>query len=281
MDARSAYCPFPFAIVCSRRCLPRCWRAFVQKLSHTDLVLRQQLYHADAVVDAVYFPESGMISLVAALEDGMQAEVGLIGREGMLGVSLLSGIDTSYIESIVQLSGSAWRMSARDFRAEIDVNGAFRLLLLRYNEALQSQVMQTAACNGHHGLEQRLARWLLMAHDRADGDELPLTQDFIAMMLATHRPSITVSARILQRAGLIQYAGGRITVLDRAALEATSCECYGCGAAALYGAARHQNLMRRMKPYSRMRFETLPLCIDDAHRLPFQTRAGLSRHTGG
>lgn len=197
------------------------------KLSPVSLSLRQPLYNSDTAIEAVYFPESGMVSLVAALDDGMQAEVGIVGQEGMLGISLLSGIDTPFNESMVQMPGAALRMTTKHFRHELEVNASFRALLLRYNEALHAQVMQTAACNAHHALEQRLARWLLMAHDRADGDELPLTQDFMAMMLGVHRPSVTVTAGILQQAGLIRYSAGRVTVLDRASLEAASCECYG------------------------------------------------------
>src|ERR1700709_763392 len=137
------------------------------KLSPVGLELKQTLYNPDSPIDAAYFPETGMISLVASLDDGMQAEVGVIGREGMLGLPLLSGVETSFVEAMVQLSGSALRMSARDFRVEVEENAPFRMHLLRYNEALQAQVMQTAACNGHHGLEQRLARRPLMAHGRA------------------------------------------------------------------------------------------------------------------
>jgi CRP-like cAMP-binding protein len=196
------------------------------KLRNVDLALRQVLYNPDEPIEAVYFVTSGMISLIANLEDGMQAEVGIIGREGMLGVSLLSGIEPSYVEAMVQLPGTALRMGAGDFRHEFSANSAFRTALLRYSDALNTQIIQTAACNGRHGLEQRLARWLLMAHDRASNDELPLTQDFMAMMLGVHRPSITVTAGILQRAGLIRYSSGRVTVLDRTSLEEASCECY-------------------------------------------------------
>jgi CRP-like cAMP-binding protein len=196
------------------------------KLSPFALTMRRPIYKPEDPIDAVYFPQSGMFSLVAVLEDGTHAEVGLIGREGMLGISLLSGIDTPYIESMVQMPGTALRMAVRDFLHEMDANPPFRALILRYNEALQAQIMQTAACNGRHALEQRFARWLLMARDRADGDALPLTQEFLAMMLGVRRPSITVTAGILQRAGLIRYSGGRVTILDRASLEAASCECY-------------------------------------------------------
>jgi CRP-like cAMP-binding protein len=191
-----------------------------------DLPVRLGIYAARGLIDAVYFPEAGMISLVANMNDGMQAEVGVIGREGMLGTSLISGTDTSFVEAFVQMPGSALRMSAADFRAELDVNGPFRHHVLQYQEALHIQIMQTAACNVCHGLEQRLARWLLMAHDRIGGTDVPLTQELLAMMLGVHRPSVTVIARVLQRAGLVRYASGQITILDRPGLENTSCECY-------------------------------------------------------
>lgn len=197
------------------------------KFSQVVMENRQDLYRPDGAIEAVYFPESGMISLVANLEDGGQTEVGIIGQEGMLGTSLLSGIDTSFVEAMVQMPGTALRIGITEFRHELDANAPFRAVLLRYNEALQAQVMQTAVCNGRHDLEQRLARWLLMAHDRADREELLLTQEFMAMMLGVHRPSITITAGVLQRAGLIRYTGGRVTVLDRSSLEAASCECYG------------------------------------------------------
>ena len=201
--------------------------ALLPKLTPVLLQLRDVLYHAEGTIDSVYFVTAGMVSLVTNLEDGMQAEVGIIGSEAMLGMSALSGINTSFVEAMVQLPGAALRMGTRELRQELLVNLPLRQALLRGNEALQAQVMQTAACNGRHGLEQRLARWLLMAHDRADGDELHLTQDFMAMMLGVHRPSITVTAGILQRAGLIRYMAGRITIIDRASLEAAACECYG------------------------------------------------------
>ena len=201
-------------------------RQLLPNFSRIVLPSRQGLYRPDMPIEAAYFPESGMISLVANLQDGMQAEVGVIGREGLLGASLLSGVDTPFVEAMVQVPGTALRMGAKEFRQELEGNAPLRMLVLRYNEAFQAQVMQIAACNGRHGLEQRLARWLLMAHDRRAGDELRLTQDLMAMMLGVHRPSVTVAARSLQRAGLIRYAAGRITVLDRPGLETASCECY-------------------------------------------------------
>ena len=154
--------------------------ALLPKLSPVILSLKQVIYAPDTPIEAVYFLETGMISLVDNLEDGMRAEVGVIGREGMLGMPLLAGVNTSFIEAQVQLPGTALRMTAQDFTSEIDTNTALRKLLLRYSEALQAQVMQTAACNVNHGLEQRLARWLLIAHDRSTSDELSLTQEFMA-----------------------------------------------------------------------------------------------------
>jgi CRP-like cAMP-binding protein len=197
------------------------------KFNHVSLSRNQSLYVAEQPIDAVFFIESGMVSMVAQLEDGVQAEVGIIGCEGMVGTPLMHGVDASFTDAFMQIAGTALRMAASTFRQELAANEEFRMLLLRYGEACQAQISQTAACNGRHGLEQRLARWLLMAHDRVKDDELPLTQEFLAMMLGVHRPSITVTAGILQRAGLIRYASGRITILDRPSLEASSCECYG------------------------------------------------------
>ena len=196
------------------------------KLSRVSLANKQLLTAAEQPIDAVFFFESGMVSMVKHLDDGVQAEVGVVGREGMLGMPLVYGVETTFTDCMMQLPGHALRMGAGAFCQELADNAPLKRRLLLYSEAQQAQVSQTAACNGRHGLEQRLARWLLMAHDRADGDDVPLTQEFIATMLGVHRPSITVTAGILQRAGLIRYASGRITILDRASLEAASCECY-------------------------------------------------------
>ena len=161
------------------------------------------------------------------LEDALTAEVGLVGREGMVGLPLLFGVDASQVEAVVQGPGTALRMEAGAFRQALDEHAPLRARLFRYGEFMHAQVTQTAACNGNHGLEQRLARWLLMSHDRANGDELPMTQEFMASMLCVHRPSVTIAARILQRANLIRYNNGTVTVVDRPGLEAASCECHG------------------------------------------------------
>lgn len=194
----------------------------------TPIVLenRSQLYWAEQPIEHVYFVEAGMISIVCTLENGMQAEVGVVGREGVLGASVLSGIAIASFDAMVQMPGAALRMSVRDFQSKVETCALLRSYVLRYNEMLHLQAMQAAACNGHHSLEQRLARWLLVAHDQVDGTELFLTQDFIAMMLGVYRPNVTVIAGNLQRAGLINYRSGCVTIVDRPGLEAAACECY-------------------------------------------------------
>lgn len=192
------------------------------RMQPVTLELRAVLYAAEASIEAVYFVEAGWASLLMHLEDGLSAEVGLVGREGMAGLPLVFGVETSDVEALVQGPGTALRMEAGAFRHALDEHPSLRLLLFRYGE-----FMQTAACNGNHNLEQRLARWLLMSHDRANGDRFLMTHEFLATMLCVHRPTITVAARILQRAGLIRYGTGEITVIDRPGLEAAACECHG------------------------------------------------------
>ncbi len=196
------------------------------RLEAVKLALRAPIQASNARIDSVYFPQTGWVSMVALLDDGRSAEVGLVGREGMVGLPLLHGSDRSTVEAIVQAPGTMLRLSAEGFHEAIEHSAALRALLMRYALAFQQQVTQTAVCNGHHALDQRLARWLLMAHDRASGDEYPMTQEFLAMMLCVHRPGVTIVARQFQRAGLIRYASGHMTITDRAGLEAASCECY-------------------------------------------------------
>jgi CRP-like cAMP-binding protein len=196
------------------------------RMHPVSLSIRETLFPPDTAIAAVHFVESGWVSLVTAMDDGMQAEVGLVGREGMVGLPLIIGVDTAFEEAFVQADGGALRMEAAAFRRAMGEEPEFQQLMFRYHAAMNAQTTQTAACNGRHDLEQRLARWLLMAHDRADGDTLQITQEFLAIMLCVYRPSITVAATMLQRAGIIRYARGQLTVLDREALEATSCDCY-------------------------------------------------------
>jgi CRP-like cAMP-binding protein len=152
--------------------------------------------------------------------------VGLIGREGMVGLPLLYGDDRGSTESVVQTPGTAWRLGADAFHAALDDTPALRALLLRYALAFQVQVTQTAACNARHPVEQRLARWLLMAHDRAESDTFLLTHEFLSQMLGVRRAGVTVAAGVLRRAGLIRYERGTIEVIDRPGLEAAACDCH-------------------------------------------------------
>ncbi len=203
--------------------LARLW----PQLEPIETEQRQILLAPDQPITAVYFPESGWSSMLAVLADGRSAEVGVVGSEGMVGLPLLLGSDSSHVEAMVQAAGTMLRLHAGAFRRALEESAALRTLLLRYTLAFQQQVTQTAACNGHHALDQRLARWLLMAHDRAEDDEFPMTQEFLAMMLCVHRPGVTVAARLFQQAGLIRYGHGQMKVIDREGLEAAACECYG------------------------------------------------------
>ena len=205
---------------------PEAFSRLLPHLRPVSLVTRETLIRPDSPIEAVWFVESGWVSLVATMEDGAQAEVGLIGREGMVGLPLIIGIDTAFSEAFVQANGAALQMDAGAFRHAMNEEPALRDRMFRYLEAMIAQTTQTAACNGHHELEQRLARWLLMAHDRAEGDELEMTQEFLALMLCVYRPGVSIVAAMFQRAGMIRYGRGHITVLDRPALEATACACY-------------------------------------------------------
>jgi CRP-like cAMP-binding protein len=196
-------------------------------LTLVSLSLKQTLFEADEPIGAAYFVETGMVSYLAYLENGDAIEVGLIGPEGMVGMPLILGVDSASAGAIVQMQGTALRISPAALRQAFNESKVLRTRLLRYMQALYTQVSQTAACNGHHGLEERLARWLLIAHDRAEGDQFPMTHEFMALMLGVRRSGVTVTASTLKQAGLISYANGRMTILDRPALEAVACECYG------------------------------------------------------
>jgi CRP-like cAMP-binding protein len=197
------------------------------RLKAVELPFRQVLHEPGKPIEDVYFPETGWISMLAYLESGDAAEVGLVGREGMIGLPVLLGVDSSDLEAMVQAPGTALRMDAQAFREELERIPAFLTLLLRYALVHQEQVARTAACNGRHHIDQRLARWLLMAHDRAEGDEFAMTHEFLSLMLGVRRAGITVAAGTLQKAGFIHYDRGRIEVTDRPGLESVSCECYG------------------------------------------------------
>ncbi len=195
-------------------------------LSAEMLPLSRTLQERGKPVEDVFFPTSGMISIVAMMRDGAAVEVGVAGREGMLGVQTVLGDDISLNEAMVQIPGSALRLPAEVLRREAQTSAQLRGVLLRYVQAYLNSATQSAACNRAHLLEQRLARWLLTARDRAGADRLPLTHEFIAMMLGVRRAGVTVAAQSLQSAGLIHYAHGRITIADREGLETAACECY-------------------------------------------------------
>ena len=203
--------------------LERLW----PRLEPVELVVRSVLLTPGAAVESVHFVETGTISMIAMLEDGTQTEVGLVGPEGMAGLSLLLGAPTSALEGLVQVGGTALRLSAAGFRAALAEAPSLLGLLLRYVDAFHVQVAQTAACNGRHQIEQRLARWLLMTHDRVEGDSFTMTQEFMSIMLGVQRPGVTLAIGALQRAGLVQHDKGSARVLDRPGLEAAACECYG------------------------------------------------------
>jgi len=198
----------------------------VPRLTPVRLSLRDTVYVPDRPVDAAYFIQSGMISSVIALDDGTESEVGIIGFDGVLGAQLYWRSTTTFATYVVQMTGTALRMDGREFRSCMAEMEPLRTAVLQAEEARQAQTMQTAACNARHRLERRLARWLLMMHDLARSDAIAMTQDFLAVMLSVHRPSLTRAAGALQDAGIIRHRGGRIMILDRTALEASACECY-------------------------------------------------------
>jgi CRP-like cAMP-binding protein len=196
-------------------------------LEPVEFPLGKIVYQSGQKLDYIYFPNTLMVSLIYTLADGMTAQVGLTGNEGVVGVALFLGAESTPNQSVVQISGSAMRLSGPVALAEFKRCETFQNLLLRYTQALITQISQTAICNRLHPVEQRFCRWLLLSHDRVEDDELKMTQELIATMLGGRRESVTVAAGRLQDAGLIQYTRGNITILNRAGLEATVCECYG------------------------------------------------------
>lgn len=197
-----------------------------KSLVPVDLELGETLHRAGEVIDQIYFPEIGFISALAVLADGSALEIGLIGAEGVAGVSVVLGSALSYSETMCQTGGAAHRMPVVAFKAAIERAPHFRDLLLRYIHVFHAQVAQTAVCNAHHELGQRLARWLLAAHDRSGVPQLSLTQDLFAVMLGVRRSTVSIAAGQLQNAGIIRYQHGKITILDRVGLENAACECY-------------------------------------------------------
>ena len=197
--------------------------------SHLELVpmkLGDVLYESGAALRYVYFPTTSIISLLYVIEDRASAEIAIVGNEGVLGISLFMGGDTTPSRAVVQSAGFAFRLKAQLLKEEFARFGPTMQLLLRYTQALITQMSQTAVCNRHHSVDQQLCRWLLLSIDELQSNELSMTQELIANMLGVRREGVTEAAGKLQKAGLIRYHRGRITVLDRPGVEARSCECY-------------------------------------------------------
>ena len=203
------------------------WARLEPHLALIDMPLGQVVYESGDRLDHVYFPTSSIVSLLYVMEDGASAEIAIVGNEGLVGIALFMGGETTPSRAIVQSAGRAYRLPAAILKEEFRRGGALQRLLLRYTQALITQMAQTAVCNRHHSIDQQLCRWLLLSIDRLPSNELTMTQELIANMLGVRRPGVTEAAMKLQGAGLIRYSYGHIEVLDRPGLEKRVCECYG------------------------------------------------------
>src|SRR5271163_1447636 len=203
---------------------------FERLQSHLEVIrmeLGEVLYEPGARLRHVYFPTTSIVSLLYVMQDGASAEIAVVGNEGIVGISLFMGGGSTPSRAVVQSAGTGLRLNAQMLKDEFNQNGPVLHLLLRYTQALITQMAQTAVCNRHHSLDQQLCRWLLLSLDRLQDNELVMTQELIANMLGVRREGVTEAAVKLQQAGLIRYSRGRISVLDRAGLERRTCECYG------------------------------------------------------
>jgi len=203
---------------------------FERLAAHLELVpllLGDTLYASGGQMQYAYFPTTAIVSLLCSLRSGASAEIAGVGNEGVVGISLFMGGESTPSSAVVQTAGQAYRLPARLLKEEFQRGGLLQRLLLRYTQALLTQMFQTAACNRHHSIEQQLCRWLLLTHDRVPTHELIMTQELVAIALGVRREGVTEAAGKLQRAGYIRYRRGHIAVLDRAGLEAGACECYG------------------------------------------------------
>ena len=202
------------------------WKHWSDSLEAVEMPLGQVLYEPGVALNYVYFPLTSIVSLLYVMENGASAEIAVVGNEGIVGVSLFMGGESTPSRAVVQSAGSGCRLKAQIMKDEFHNAGPVLHLLLRYTQALITQMSQTAVCNRHHSLDQQLCRWLLLSLDRLEGDELVMTQELIANMLGVRREGVTEGALGLQESGLIKYARGHITVLDRTGLEERTCECY-------------------------------------------------------
>jgi CRP-like cAMP-binding protein len=205
---------------------PQCIAGFGRNLQPIALELKQDIYRPNQPIKYACFPEAGMLSVVSTMEDGRSIEVGTIGKEGMAGANPLQGADSLPYHCYVQIEGNGYRIDAAVLKNAAKQDENLRELILRYQSAFLVQSMQGTACNGLHSIPQRCCRWLLMSHDRVHSDRIPLTHEFLALMLGVRRASVTDHLQPLQARGWIQMNRGEITVLDRKGLESGSCECY-------------------------------------------------------
>jgi CRP-like cAMP-binding protein len=202
------------------------YQALLPFLEPVSLPLGLSVYESGAKQGYVYFPTRGIVSLLYVLENGASAEIAVTGNEGMVGIALVMGGESTPSRAVVQSAGEGYRLRAAMLKTQFEIGGALQHLLLRYTQALITQMTQTAVCNRHHAVDQQLCRWLLLSLDRLPSNELVMTQELIANMLGVRREGVTEAAGKLQAEGLIHYSRGHITVLDRRQLEARVCECY-------------------------------------------------------
>jgi CRP-like cAMP-binding protein len=202
------------------------WLRWLPQLEPVEMPLGKVLYESGSTLNYVYFPTTAIVSLLYLLENGASAEIAVVGNEGVVGVSLFMGGESTTSRAVVQSAGHGFRLRARAMKDEFNRAGPVLHLLLRYTQSLITQMAQTAVCNRHHSLDQQLCRWLLLSLDRLEGTDLVMTQELIANMLGVRREGVTEAALHLQEAGLIRYARGHISVLDRPGLEKRTCECY-------------------------------------------------------
>ena len=202
------------------------WQRWLPYLEWVGMPLGQVIYESGTTLSHVYFPTTSIVSMLYVMENGASAEIAIVGNEGMVGISLFMGGESTPSRAVVQSAGQGFRLKAQMLKDEFNRAGPVLQLLLRYTQALITQMTQTAVCNRHHSLDQQLCRWLLLSLDRLQGSDLVMTQELIANMLGVLREGVTEAALKLQQVGLIRYARGHITVLDRIGLEKRSCECY-------------------------------------------------------
>ncbi|MDI9332932.1 MAG: Crp/Fnr family transcriptional regulator [Cytophagales bacterium] len=224
------------------------WGAHFEKV---ELPLGKVLYESGRTMSHVYFPVTAIVSLLYVMEDGSSAEIAVVGNEGVVGIALFMGGQSTPSRAVVQSGGYGYRLPAKFMKSEFDQAGCVMHLFLRYTQALITQMAQTAVCNRHHSLDKQLCRWLLLSLDRLQGADLLMTQELIANMLGVRREGVTHAAMKLQEAGLIKYMRGHITVLDRAGLEKRTCECY----------AVVKKEYDRLLPYSHSAKENCNACV--------------------